>query len=77
MRLGDRTAVTVALGALTAALAGLSGPAVAGSAAGRAAPQATVIIHPGVQHVGHSSAQPPTTADCEASFGVAESTSAR
>jgi subtilase family serine protease len=72
MRLGGWTALTVGVGALTAALAG---PAVAGSApgpgAGSAAPQATVIIHPGVQHVGHASAQPPTTADCEAAFQVA------
>jgi subtilase family serine protease len=72
MRLGGWTAVTVGVGALTAALAG---PAVAGSApgpaAGSAAPQTTVILHPGVQHVGRSSAQPPTTADCEAAFQVA------
>jgi subtilase family serine protease len=75
MRLGGRTAFTVGVGALTAALAGLSGPASAGSAAssaaGPAAPQATVIIRPGAQHVGHSSSQPPTTADCEAAFSVA------
>jgi subtilase family serine protease len=79
MRLGGRTVLTVGVGALTAALAGLSMPAVAGSAAwsaarpeaGPAAPQATVIIRPGVQHVGHSSGQPPTTADCEAAFHVA------
>jgi subtilase family serine protease len=30
-----------------------------------------VLIHPGVLHVGHSSRQPPTTADCESTFGVA------
>jgi len=71
MRLGRRTAVTVGVGALTAALASLSGPAIAGAAAGSAAPAATVIIRPGVQHVGHSSSQPPTTADCEAAFQVA------
>jgi subtilase family serine protease len=69
MRLGGKTAVTVGVGALTAAL--LSIPAVAGPARGTAAPQATVIIHPGVQHVGHGSLQPPTTADCEAAFSVA------
>jgi subtilase family serine protease len=52
--------------ALTAALtAALTGPALP------AAPPAAVIIHPGVQHVGRSSQQPPTTADCEAAFGVA------
>src|SRR6516162_7368065 len=68
MRLGGWTALAVGVGALTAALAG---PAVAGPAAGSAARQATVIIHPGVQHAGHGSAQPPTTADCQAAFHVA------
>ena len=68
MRLGGWTALAVGVGALTAALAG---PAVAGPAAGSAAPRATVIIQPGVQHMGHGSAQPPTTADCEAAFHVA------
>jgi len=71
MRLGGRTALTVGVGALAAALAGLSGPASAGAATPSAAPPASVIIRPGVQHVGHSSSQPPTTADCEAAFGVA------
>jgi subtilase family serine protease len=74
MGLAGRAAVTVGVGALTAALAGLSGPAVAaagGSAAGSAAPQSAVIIHPDVHYVGSSSQQPPTTADCQASFRVA------
>jgi subtilase family serine protease len=72
MRIRGKTACTLGAGALAVALAGLGGPAVAGAtAAGPAAPQATVTIHPGVQHVGHSSKQPPTTADCEAAFGVA------
>jgi subtilase family serine protease len=75
VRLGGKTAFAVGAGALTAALAGLSGPAVAGvaagTAAGSAAPQATVIIHPGVQYVGHRSPQPPSIAACEASFQVA------
>jgi len=74
VRLGGRTAFTVGTGVLTAALAGLSGPAVAapaGSATGSAAPQAAVIIHPDVHYVGSSSQQPPTTADCQASFQVA------
>ena len=64
-----RATTTIAAGALAAgalALAGLSGPTATG-----AAPRATVIIHPGVQHVGRSSAQPPTTADCESAFHVA------
>ena len=64
MRLGGWTALAVGVAAAAAALAG---PAVAGPAA----PQATVIIQPGVQHMGHGSAQPPTTADCEAAFHVA------
>jgi subtilase family serine protease len=59
--------LTVGVGALTAALAGLSVPAVTG--AGVAAP--AVTISPGVQHVGHAARQPPTTADCEASYHVA------
>ena len=71
MRLGGKTAFAIGAGALTVALVGLCGPAVTGTAAGSAAPQATVIIHPGVQYIGHSSRQPPTTADCEASFQVA------
>jgi subtilase family serine protease len=71
MRLPGRIAFAAGVGALAAALAGLGGPAAAGAAAGSAAPQATVIIRPGVQHVGHSSRQPPTTADCEAAFQVA------
>jgi subtilase family serine protease len=74
VRLGGRTAFTVGVGVLTAALAGLSGPAVAaaaGSAAGPAAPQAAVIIHPDVHYVGSSSQLPPTTADCQTSFQVA------
>ena len=74
MRLGGRTAFTVGAGVLTAALAGLSGPAVAaaaGSATGSPAPQAAVIVHPGVHYVGYGSQQPPTTVTCEASFQVA------
>jgi subtilase family serine protease len=64
MRLRGKAAITVSVGAL---LAGLSGPALAS----KAPAQAIVLIHPGVLHVGHSSRQPPTTADCESTFGVA------
>src|SRR6516165_7512271 len=74
MRLGGRTALIVGVGALAAAFAGLGGSAVAGSAgpaAGSPAPQAIMTIRPGVQHVGYSSFQPPTTADCVAAFQVA------
>ena len=72
MRVGGKAAIVVSAAALTgglAALAGLSGPAVAGAAA--AAAQATVLVHPDIQQVGRASKQPPTTADCEASFSVA------
>jgi subtilase family serine protease len=71
MRLGGKAAVTVSVGALTAALAGLSGPAVAGVTAGPAVAQATVTVHPGVQDAGRGSEQPPTTAQCESAFQVA------
>ena len=68
MRLGGKAAITVSAGAL-AALAGLSGPGAAGARAADA--PATVIIHPDVQHLGHSFKSPPTTANCEATFSVA------
>ncbi|MGH3204744.1 MAG: S53 family peptidase [Streptosporangiaceae bacterium] len=76
MRVGGKAAIVVSAAALTgglAGLAGLSGPAGAGpaAAAGAAAAQATVLIHPDVQHVGRASRQPPTTAACEAQFQVA------
>src|SRR5271154_1160856 len=73
MRLRGKAAIGVSVGALTAALggtAGLNAPAAAG-AAGPAAPQATVFIPPDIDHVGHGSSQPPTTADCESAFQVA------
>jgi subtilase family serine protease len=78
VRLGGRTAFTVGAGVLAAALAGLSGSAVTaaagpitGTATSSAAPQAAVIIHPDVHYLGSSSQQPPTTADCQASYRVA------
>jgi subtilase family serine protease len=75
MRLGGRAAITVSVGALTAALgglAGLSGPAApAGPAPGAAALSAAATLRPGVLHAARSSKQPPTTADCEASYQVA------
>jgi len=77
MRLRGKAALAVGAGALAAALAGAAatgaaatGAAAAGAAAaGPSAP--AVVIRPGVQHLGHSSGQPPTTADCKASFQVA------
>ena len=71
MRLGGKAAITVSAGVLTAGLAGLSGPAIAGAAASPAAAQATVLIHPDVQQVGRASKSPLTTAECEAQFRVA------
>src|SRR5260370_8154531 len=75
MRLGGKAAIVVGVGALIGGLAGLSGPAVAGAgaaaAAGPAAAQATVLIHPDVQHAGHASKSPLTTTECEADFSVA------
>src|SRR5580704_19098518 len=71
MRLGGRAAITVSAAALTGGLAGLSAPAVAGTAAAPAAAQATVLIHPDVQHAEHASKAPLTTAECEAQFNVA------
>jgi subtilase family serine protease len=75
VRLGGKAAIVVSVAALTGGLAGLSGPAVAGAvavaAAGPAAAQATVLIHPDVQHAGHASKAPLTTAECEADFRVA------
>jgi subtilase family serine protease len=65
MRLRGTVAAAVGVGALT--LAGLSVPVLPRAAAA----QATVTVRPGVQHVGHSSMQPPTTADCETAFHVA------
>ena len=74
MGLAAKAAITVSAGALTATLSGLvalGGPAVTAAAPSAATAQATVLIHPDVQHAGHGSKQPPTTADCEAAFQVA------
>jgi subtilase family serine protease len=71
MRLGGKAAVTVGVGALTAALGGLSVPAVAGATAGSASALASVIVQPGVLHAAKSAKQPPTTAECESAFEVA------
>jgi len=74
MGLKGKLAYAVSFAALTAAvggLASLSAPAIAGTTAGAAAPQATVIIRPDVVQLPGIPAQPPTTADCEAAFQVA------
>ena len=70
MRLGGKAAMTVSVGAL-AGLAGLSGPSVAGTTASATATQATVLIRPDVQYAGRALKQPPTTAQCEATYQVA------
>ena len=70
MRLG-KTAITVSAGTLTA-LAALGAPAVTGATStAAAAAQATVIVHPDVQHIGRASQAPPTTSQCEAAYSVA------
>jgi len=70
MRLG-KTAITVSAGTLTA-LAALGAPAVTGATStSTAAAQATVIVHPDVQHIGRASQAPPTTSQCEAAYSVA------
>jgi subtilase family serine protease len=73
MRLRRKIAIAAGGGGLVAALGGLAAvsmPAIAGTTAA-AAQQATIIIKPGVLHVGHAQQQPPTTAQCEAAFSVA------
>jgi subtilase family serine protease len=55
-------------GALVAALGGFASVSAREAAAG---PPATVMVHPGVTHVGRVESQPPTTASCEADFHVA------
>jgi subtilase family serine protease len=73
MRLRRKIAIAAGGGGLVAALgalAALTMPAIAGTAA-VSAQQATIIIKPGVLHTGHAQQQPPTTAECEAAFSVA------
>jgi subtilase family serine protease len=70
MRLGRKAALAVGSGALMAAfggLAGLSMPAAAAVAAAQPVPSAAGHI---IKLAGHMS-QPPTTAQCEAQFGIA------
>ena len=64
----------VGIGALIAAysgLASLSVPTAAGAAARTTVERAAVTIQPGFLHTRHASAQPPTTAECEATFSIA------
>ena len=71
MRLGGKAVIAGALTVALGAAAGVTQSAAAGLPQPAAAPQAAVRIHPDIQHVGHSSTQPPTTAQCEAAFAVA------
>jgi len=65
--------VTVAAGAcaLTAAAVVSAGSAVSVAGVKAPAPQADVVIRPGVHHAGHADSAPPTTAYCEANYGIA------
>jgi subtilase family serine protease len=73
MRLGGKAAITVSVGALTAALAGLSVPPAGTHSAGTysAGQPAAVTVQPNDLHSLRASSVPPTTANCEAVFQVA------
>jgi subtilase family serine protease len=75
MRLKRKSVLAVGTGALVAALGGLASLSAPGAAAAApaaaAAQRAAVLVHPEIRHVGRVEKQPPTTADCEAAFGVA------
>jgi subtilase family serine protease len=63
--------VTAGACALTAAAAMSAGSAVAVTGAKAPGAQAEVVIRPGVHHAAHASSAPPTTAYCEANYGIA------
>ncbi len=70
MRVARLMAVVVGSSGLAAAV--LAAPAgQSGSVASAASPLASVIVRPGVIHIGRARAEPPTTADCEQSYKVA------
>ncbi len=77
MRLGSKAALAVGSGALTAAFGGLAGLSMPAAAAAAAAPAAAAAVQPVPLATGHvikvagKMAQPPTTAYCEAHFGIA------
>ena len=71
MRPARTVAVAAAACALTAAAVVSAGSAVSVPGAKTPAPQAGVVIRPGVQHAGHASSAPPTTAYCEANYQIA------
>ena len=78
MRLGSKAALAVGSGALTAAFGGLAGLSMPAATAAAAAPAAAAAaVQPVPLATGHvikvagKMAQPPTTAYCEAHFGIA------
>ncbi len=74
MRLARKVTVATGACALTAAAvvsAGSAVPAVSVPGAKAPAPQAGVVIRPGVLHAGHPSGAPATTAYCEANYQIA------
>ena len=71
MRLARTVTVAAAACALAAAAVVSAGSAVPVPGAKPPAPQADVVIRPGVQHAGHASSAPPTTAYCQANYQIA------
>ena len=71
MRLARTVMVAAGACALTAAAAMSAGSAVAVTGAKAPGAQADVVIRPGVHHATHGSSAPPTTAYCEANYGIA------
>jgi len=70
MRVARLAAMVVGIPGLAAAA--LAAPvSQSGSVATAGSPLAGVIVQPGVIHVGHARADPPTTADCEQAYKVA------
>ena len=71
MRLARTVMVAAGACALTAAAAMSAGSAVAVTGVRAPGAQAGVVIRPGVHHAAHGSSAPPTTAYCEANYGIA------
>jgi subtilase family serine protease len=77
MRLASKAALAVGSGALMAALGGLAGLSMPAVAAAATAPAAAATVQPVPLAAGHvirvagKMAQPPTTAYCEAHYGIA------
>ena len=71
MRLARTVTVAAGACALTAAAVVSAGSAVSAPGAKAPAPQAGVVIWPGVLHAGHTNGAPPTTAYCEVNYRIA------